>query len=460
MKEDKPSVLAVSWGKGDPHKDAITLVFLDSRGRMREQTKLDNLVDVEMRDEFIDLLRRRKSDVIGIEGFTMATTNCMLSDNASAETDQVYNTPVIYAPDDIAQLFQRSQRANEGFSTRSLITNTAYPKKFFRLACERAIIDVVNKVGVAVRDPYYQTLLSFICGLGPRKAQNLVKMIERQEENIGNREQFIKAGLLTKTLFINAAGFLRISPQEDLKPAKLRADDDHAPDPLDDTRIHPEDYESARKMAMDALEYDEEDIPENDKKLSELNLDEFAVSLYEAIDDHTLNVIRDELSHPFAEQSHPYQLSDGWDVLTMLSGETQRSLDVGLIITVIVLRAKPQFVNVKRESVSKESNEEMSSSDTRPKGVIISLSPGKRMTNYISTLDNVTEPNADPTGHCDEEELMASDCFKHGSGRLTQVPAVIKTDTMQIDVALKNSLEECRQKHLRFPLESEKARTL
>ncbi|KAJ7649399.1 transcription elongation factor SPT6 [Mycena polygramma] len=382
MKEDKPSVLAVSWGKGDPHKDAITLVFLDSRGRMREQTKLDNLVDVEMRDEFIDLLRRRKSDVIGIEGFTMATTNCMRSDNASAETDQVYNTPVIYVRDDIAQLFQRSQRANEGFSTRSLITNTAplneaaplgpdivallleavqqtlVPKEIFRLACERAIIDVVNKVGVAVGDPYYQTLLPFVCGLGPRKAQNLVKMIERQGENIGNREQFIKAGLLTKTLFINAAGFLRISPQVDLKPAKLRADDDHAPDPLDDTRIHPEDYELARKMAMDALEYDEEDVQDrhpswNDKKLSELNLDEFAVSLYEANDDlnrHTLNVIRDELSHPFAEQNHPYQLSDGWDVLTMLSGETQRSLDVGLIITVVVLRAKPQFVNVKLES--------------------------------------------------------------------------------------------------------------
>ncbi|KAJ6496747.1 transcription elongation factor SPT6 [Mycena vitilis] len=415
MKEDKPSVLAVSWGKGDPHTDAITLVFLDSRGRMREQTKLDNLVDVEMRDEFIDLLRRRKPDVIGIGGFTMATTKLsarvkeilagMRSDIVSAETDQIYNTPVIYVRDDIARLFQHSQRANEEFSTHSLITKycvglaryvqsplneaaalgpdivallleaveqTLVPKEKLRLACERAIIDVVNKVGVdinrAVGDQYYQTLLPFVCGLGPRKAQNLVKMIERQGENIGNREQFIKAGLLTKTLFINAAGFLRISQQEDLKPAKLRADDDHAPDPLDDTRIHPEDYELARKMAMDALEYDEEDVQdkhpswvvglimedsENDKKLSELNLDEFAVSLYEANDDlkrHTLNVIRDELSRPFAEQRDPYQLLDGWDVLTMLSGETQRSLDVGLIITVVVLRAKPQFVNVKLES--------------------------------------------------------------------------------------------------------------
>lgn len=132
MKEDRPSVLAVSWGKGDPHKDAITVVFLDPRGRMREQTKLDNLVDVEMRDEFIDLIRRRKPDVIGIGGFSMATTKLsarvkeivagMGPDNTSAEIDQNHHTPVVYVRDDIARLYQHSHRANEEFSTHSLIT--------------------------------------------------------------------------------------------------------------------------------------------------------------------------------------------------------------------------------------------------------------------------------------------------------------------------------------------------
>ncbi|KAJ7774913.1 transcription elongation factor SPT6 [Mycena metata] len=413
MKDDAPSVLACSWGKGDPHKDAITVVFLDSRGRMREQTKLDNLVDTEMRDEFIDLLRRRKPDVIGIGGFTMATTKLsarikeivagMQLENTSAEADQ--NTPVIYVRDEVARLYQHSNRANEEFSAHSLITKYCVglaryvqsplnefaalgsdisavllepfeqrlvPQEKLLLNLERTLIDVVNKVGVdinrAVADPYYQHLLPFVCGLGRRKALQLVKMIEKQGENIGNREQFIKAGLLTKTLFINAAGFLRISQQEDLKPGKLRADEDHAPDPLDDTRIHPEDYELARKMAMDALEYEEDDVqnkhpswvvglimedPESDKKLSELNLDEFAISLYEANDDlkrHTLNVIRDELSRPFAEQRAPYAPLDGWDVLTMLSGETQESMGVGLAVTGVVLRSKPGFASVKLES--------------------------------------------------------------------------------------------------------------
>jgi len=66
-----------------------------------------------------------------------------------------------------------------------------------------------------------------------------------------------------------------------------------APDPLDDTRIHPEDYELAWKMATNALELDEEDIhgehpshvvslithdEDNEKKPSESDPDEFAIS--------------------------------------------------------------------------------------------------------------------------------------------------------------------------------------
>lgn len=42
-------------------------------------------------------------------------------------------------------------------------------------------MDVTNKVGVdinrAVTDAYYQHLLPFVCGLGPRKAQVLVRKI-------------------------------------------------------------------------------------------------------------------------------------------------------------------------------------------------------------------------------------------------------------------------------------------
>lgn len=173
---------------------------------------------------------------------------------------------------------------------------------------------------------------------------------------------------MTTKIFLNAAGFLRITQDHEMKPTKNRHDDDTAQDPLDDTRIHPEDYELARKMATDALELDEEDVhdehpshvvslimhdDDNEKKLSELNLDEFAISLYEANQDqkrHTLNVIRDELLKPFAEQREAYRAPGPWDVLTMLSGETQRTLRVGLIVSVLVLRVKNHFVAVRLDS--------------------------------------------------------------------------------------------------------------
>jgi transcription elongation factor SPT6 len=55
------------------------------------------------------------------------------------------------------------------------------PQEKLLTTCERAIMDVTNKVGVdvnrAVTDPYYQHLLPFVCGLGPRKAEVMVKRI-------------------------------------------------------------------------------------------------------------------------------------------------------------------------------------------------------------------------------------------------------------------------------------------
>ena len=153
------------------------------------------------------------------------------------------------------------------------------------------------------------------------------------------------------------------------KPSKNRRNEDaDVPDPLDSTRIHPEDYELARKMATDALDLDEEDIhdehpsyavglmiqdEENAKKLDELNLDDFAVSMYESSQDkkrHTLNLIRAELIKPYGELRRTFQLPDKWDVVTMLTGETSKTLRVGMIVSVQVLRVNRTFASVRLDS--------------------------------------------------------------------------------------------------------------
>jgi transcription elongation factor SPT6 len=72
-KLDAPSVLAVSWGKGES-KDLTHFVFLDEAGRMREYSRIDNFQDTaETVEEFTDILKKCKPDVIAIGGFSMAT---------------------------------------------------------------------------------------------------------------------------------------------------------------------------------------------------------------------------------------------------------------------------------------------------------------------------------------------------------------------------------------------------
>ncbi|OBZ75792.1 Transcription elongation factor SPT6 [Grifola frondosa] len=420
------SVLAMSWGKGDPHKDSIMIVFLDEAGRLREHTRLDNLVDKEAQDEFVDILRRRRPDVIVVGGFTIATAKLSqrikevlahpsgLGDDGAGgggweeqtRSEESINIPVVYVFDEVARIYQHSHRAAEEFSALSPlakycvglarytqsplneyaalgadITTISFDEDHQQLiqnekllaALERVLVDVINKVGVdinrAVTDSYYQHLLPFVCGLGPRKAQVLIKKIASMGGNLVNRDQFIKNGLLTTKIFLNAAGFLRIVQDAEPKPSKSRHSEDiDVPDPLDNTRIHPEDYELARKMATDALELDEEDIhdehpshvvslimhdDDNDKKLDELNLDDFAVNMYETNQDkkrYTLNVIRSELLKPFGEQRATFPLPSDWDVLTMLTGETPRTLRVGLIVSVLVVRVKQGFVAVRLDS--------------------------------------------------------------------------------------------------------------
>lgn len=203
----------------------------------------------------------------------------------------------------------------------------------------------------------------------PLRIPSDIRLLALEGGTLVNRDQFIKGNLLSTKIFLNASAFLRISREgNEIRTLKNRRDDDDAPDPLDDTRVHPEDYEFARKMATDALELDEEDIhdehpshvvtllmndPDNEKKLMELNLDEFAISLYQANYDqkrHTLNVIREELLKPFAEQRETFVLPQDMEIITMLSGETERTLRHGLMVSAVVYRTARNMAFVRLDS--------------------------------------------------------------------------------------------------------------
>jgi len=83
-------------------------------------------------------------------------------------------------------------------------------------------------------------------------------------------------------IFINCAGFIKIDTNSlgDSTEAYVEV--------LDGSRVHPETYEWARKMAVDALEYDDEEanpagaleeILDAPERLKDLDLDAFAEEL-------------------------------------------------------------------------------------------------------------------------------------------------------------------------------------
>ncbi len=96
------------------------------------------------------------------------------------------------------------------------------------------VVSCVNAVGVEVNTASAQ-LLSYVSGLGPALAENIVKY---RDENgpFPAREELKKVKRLGAKAFEQAAGFLRIRESKN---------------PLDASAVHPESYSIVEKMAQD-----------------------------------------------------------------------------------------------------------------------------------------------------------------------------------------------------------------
>jgi transcription elongation factor SPT6 len=206
-----------------------------------------------------------------------------------------------------------------------------------------------------VRNQYIGNTLQFIAGLGPRKASGIQQAIESHGEYISNRNDLITEQIMTKNVFMNSASFL-IIPYDFSKR--------HETEVLDSTRIHPEDYELARKMAADALELDEEDVADYESsggvvaqlvnegadKLNDLILEEYAQELERKFNQkklHTLQVIRSELQDHYGEKRDKLRKLTDMDVFTMLTGETEETLRPGAVVPVVIRRVGDRYLSVR-----------------------------------------------------------------------------------------------------------------
>jgi transcription elongation factor SPT6 len=157
-------------------------------------------------------------------------------------------------------------------------------------------------------------------------------------------------------VFENCASFLIIAHTKD-RDAEY----------LDNTRVHPEAYELGRKMAADALDFDEEDVVQitsqagkggvinrlmkgNVDKLNELILEEYAEELERNFNQRkraTLETIRAELQNPYEELRSPFRRLGIDEVFTMLTGETKESLDEHMVVAVKIRRVTDRYVSAR-----------------------------------------------------------------------------------------------------------------
>ena len=124
------------------------------------------------------------------------------------------------------------------------------PQKRLTEVLEGVVEDCVNSVGVDVNTASYK-LLSYVSGLNLAIAKNIVKA--REEKPFTTRKQLLKVPKLGPKAFEQCAGFLRISSGKDV---------------LDNTSVHPEAYNAAKKL-LDEFGYTNEDIKAS--KLTELS---------------------------------------------------------------------------------------------------------------------------------------------------------------------------------------------
>ncbi|KAL8562544.1 hypothetical protein ACOMHN_045809 [Nucella lapillus] len=222
-------------------------------------------------------------------------------------------------------------------------------KEELLIAINLVFINRVNEVGVDINQciafPHTSSLLQFVCGLGPRKASYLLKILKQNNSRLENRTQLVQVCHMGPKVFINCAGFIKLDTNS------LGDSTENYVDVLDGSRVHPEAYEWARKMAVDALEYDDtaedanpagalEEILESPERLKDLDLDAFAEELERQGygDKHiTLYDIRAELNQRYKDMRVPYRSPTNEERFNMLTKETPETFYVGKLVMTRVI---------------------------------------------------------------------------------------------------------------------------
>jgi protein Tex len=150
-------------------------------------------------------------------------------------------------------------------------------QKQLKTSLDTVVESAVNSVGVNLNTASKQ-LLTYISGMGPQLAQNVVDF-RKENGPFSSRKELMKVPRMGAKAFEQSAGFLRIP---------------NATNPLDSSAVHPESYPVVEKIARD-LKCTLMELPGNDHLLSKVELPQYVSG---EIGLPTLNDIISELRKP------------------------------------------------------------------------------------------------------------------------------------------------------------------
>ncbi len=150
-------------------------------------------------------------------------------------------------------------------------------QKLLQQDLDRIVESCVNLVGVNVNTAS-KHLLTYISGLGPQLAQNIVDF-RKEIGGFKSRKQLMEVPRMGAKAFEQSAGFLRIPGAEN---------------PLDNSAVHPESYNIVKKMAND-LGCGVDSLINSEKLVSQIELKNY---MTEKVGMPTLNDILKELVKP------------------------------------------------------------------------------------------------------------------------------------------------------------------
>lgn len=292
-------VLAIDLG----FRTGCKLVALDELGELKENSVMYLLGNSTKEAEAIirDLVDRHQTEAIAIGNGT-----------ASRETEKFIKDldlgkDVFMVSENGASVYSASDVAREEFPDKDVTIRGAVsigrrlmdplaelvkvdPKsvgvgqyqhdvdqKKLKQSLEQTVESCVNLVGVNLNTAS-KHILTYVSGLGPVLAKNIISY-RNENGAFRRRKELLKVNKLGSKAFEQCAGFLRIS---------------EAPNPLDNSAVHPESYELVKAMAGD-LDSSVKELIGNEALIKKIDLSKYVT---EEVGMPTLKDIIEELEKP------------------------------------------------------------------------------------------------------------------------------------------------------------------